>query len=86
MSSLAEEFVTLDKDNHARMKGAIETAMSADFKVEKAPKHDSTVVFSKKPLEFFVREKLTQLVLSRLSLILRPFLMPLKKLRHHRRQ
>ena len=46
MSSLAEEFVTLDKDNHVRMKGAIETAMSADFKVEEAPKHDSTVVFS----------------------------------------
>ena len=58
MSSLAEEFVTLDRDNHARMKGAIETAMSADFKVEEAPKHDSTVVFSKKPLEFFVREKI----------------------------
>lgn len=58
MSSLAEEFVTLDRDNHARMKGAIETAMSADFKVEEEPKHKSNVGFSKKPLEFFVREKI----------------------------
>ena len=58
MSSLAEGFVALDKENHDRMKGAIETAISADFKVEEAPKHDSGVVFSKKPLDFFVREKI----------------------------
>ena len=58
MSSLVEGFVALDKENHDRMKGAIETAISADFKVEEAPKHDSGVVFSKKPLDFFVREKI----------------------------
>ena len=58
MSSLSDEFVTLDRENHARMKGAIKTALSADFKVEEVPKHDSNVGFSKKPLEFFVREKI----------------------------
>ncbi|MGA0371078.1 MAG: FliH/SctL family protein [Paracoccaceae bacterium] len=58
MSNLAEEFVTLDKENHVRMRGAIKTAISADFKVEESPKHDSNAGFSKKSIEFFVREKL----------------------------
>ncbi len=58
MSNLAEEFVTLDKENHVRMRGAIKTAISAYFKVEESPKHDSTAGFSKKSIEFFVREKL----------------------------
>ncbi|MFZ8880834.1 MAG: FliH/SctL family protein [Paracoccaceae bacterium] len=58
MSNLAEEFVTLDKENHVRMRGAIKTAISADFKVEESPKHDATAGFSKKSIEFFVREKL----------------------------
>ena len=58
MSNLAEEFVTLDKENHVRMRGAIKTAISADFKVEDSPKHDSNVGFSKKSIEFFVREKI----------------------------
>ena len=40
------------------MKDAIETAISADFKVEEAPKHDLNAGFSKIPLEFFVREKI----------------------------
>ena len=58
MSNLAEEFVKLDKENHVRMRGAIKTAISADFKVEEAPKHNSNVGFSKKSIEFFVREKI----------------------------
>ena len=58
MSNLAEEFVTLDKENHVRMRGAIKTAISADFKVEEAPKHNHNAAFSKKPIEFFVREKI----------------------------
>ena len=58
MSNLAEEFVTLDKENHVRMQGAIKTAISADFKVEESPKHNTNVSFSKKSIEFFVREKL----------------------------
>ena len=58
MSNLAEEFVTLDKENHVRMRGAIKTAISADFKVEESPKHDSNAGFSKKSIEFFVREKI----------------------------
>ena len=58
MSNLAEEFVTLDKENHVRMRGAIKTAISADFKVEEAPKHNFNAGFSKKSIEFFVREKL----------------------------
>ena len=58
MSSLVEEFAKLDTENHARMKGAIKTALSADFKAEEAPKHDSNQGFSRKPLEFFVREKI----------------------------
>ena len=58
MSNLAEEFATLDKENHVRMRGAIKTAISADFKVEESPKHDSNVGFSKKSIEFFVREKI----------------------------
>lgn len=58
MSNLAEEFVTLDKENHVRMRGAIKTVISADFKVEESPKHDSNAGFSKKSIEFFVREKL----------------------------
>jgi len=58
MSNLAEEFVTLDKENHVRMRGAIKTAINADFKVEESPKHDSNAGFSKKSIEFFVREKL----------------------------
>ena len=58
MSNLAEEFVTLDKENHVRMRGAIKTAISADFKVEESPKHNSSAGFSKKSIEFFVREKL----------------------------
>ncbi len=63
MNSLAEEFVTLDKENHARMQGAIKTAMSADFKTEDEPKHRLGEVFTKKPLEFFVREKIDPSVL-----------------------
>ncbi len=58
MSNLAEEFVTLDKENHVRMRGAIKTAISADFKVEESPKHNSNAGFSKKSIEFFVREKI----------------------------
>ena len=58
MSNLAEEFVTLDKENHVRMRGAIKTAISADFKVEESPKHNSDAGFSKKSIEFFVREKI----------------------------
>lgn len=58
MGSLVEEFVTPDRDNHARVKGAIKTALNADFKAEEAPTHDLNVGFSKKPLEFFVREKI----------------------------
>ena len=58
MSNLAEEFVTLDKENHVRMRGAIKTAINADFKVEESPKHASNAGFSKKSIEFFVREKL----------------------------
>ena len=58
MSNLAEEFVTLDKENHVRMRGAIKTAISADFKVEESPKHNSSAGFSKKSIEFFVREKI----------------------------
>jgi flagellar biosynthesis/type III secretory pathway protein FliH len=58
MSNLAEEFVTLDKENHVRMRGAIKTAINADFKVEESPKHGSNAGFSKKSIEFFVREKL----------------------------
>ena len=58
MSNLAEEFVTLDKENHVRMQGAIKTAISADFKVEESPKHNSNAGFSKKSIEFFVREKI----------------------------
>lgn len=58
MGSIAEEFANPDRDNHTRMKGAIETAITADFKVEEAAKHKSNVKFSKKPLEFFVREKI----------------------------
>jgi flagellar biosynthesis/type III secretory pathway protein FliH len=58
MSNLAEEFVTLDKENHVRMQGAIKTAISADFKVEESPKHNTNVSFSKKSIEFFVREKI----------------------------
>jgi len=58
MSNLAEEFVTLDKENHVRMRGAIKTAISADFKVEESPKHNTNVSFSKKSIEFFVREKI----------------------------
>ncbi|MEK9881168.1 MAG: FliH/SctL family protein [Paracoccaceae bacterium] len=58
MSNLAEEFVTLDKENHVRMRGAIKTAISADFKVEESPKHNSSAGFSRKSIEFFVREKI----------------------------
>ena len=58
MSNLAEGFVTLDKENHVRMRGAIKTAISADFKVEESPKHNSNAGFSKKSIEFFVREKI----------------------------
>ena len=58
MSNLAEEFVTLDKENHVRMRGAIKTAISADFKVEESPKHNSNAGFSRKSIEFFVREKI----------------------------
>ena len=57
MSNLAEEFVTLDKENHVRMRGAIKTAISADFKVEESPKHNSNAGFSKKSIEFLFAKK-----------------------------
>ena len=72
MSSLVEEFVTLDRENHARMKGAIETAMTADFKAEEAPKHDPGVVFSKKPLDFFVREKIDPVSFAKAEATVQP--------------
>lgn len=58
MSVLAEQFSKVDKQNHSRMKGAIEDALAADFKVEEEPKHRQENGFSKKPIEFFVREKI----------------------------
>ena len=58
MTSLAEEFAKLDKDNHVRVQGAIKTAMAADFKSEDEPKHKQGEIFTKKPLEFFVRDKI----------------------------
>ena len=58
MSSLAEEFSKVDKENHSRMQGAIKHALTADFKVEEEPKHRQGNGFSKKPIEFFVREKI----------------------------
>jgi hypothetical protein len=58
MSVLAEQFSKVDKQNHSRMKGAIEDALAADFKVEEEPKHRQENRFSKKPIEFFVREKI----------------------------
>jgi hypothetical protein len=58
MSSLAEEFSRVDKENHSRMQGAIKHALTADFKVEEEPKHRQGNGFSKKPIEFFVREKI----------------------------
>jgi hypothetical protein len=58
MSGLAEQFSKVDKQNHSRMKGAIEDALAADFKVEEEPKHRQENRFSKKPIEFFVREKI----------------------------
>ncbi len=72
MSSLVEEFVTLDRENHARMKGAIETAITADFKVEEAPKHDPGTVFSKKPLDFFVREKIDPISFTKSEATVQP--------------
>jgi hypothetical protein len=58
MSSLAEEFSKVDKANHSRMQGAIKHALAADFKVEEAPKNRQENGFAKKPIEFFVREKI----------------------------
>ena len=58
MSKLAKEFLKVDKENHSRMQGAIRNALAADFKVEEEPKHRQENVFSKKPIEFFVREKI----------------------------
>ena len=58
MSGLTEQFAKVDKQNHSRMKGAIEDALAADFKVEDEPKHRQENGFSKKSIEFFVREKI----------------------------
>ena len=58
MSNLAEEFLNVDKENHSRMQGAIKNALAADFKVEEKPKHRQANGFSKKPIDFFVREKI----------------------------
>ncbi len=58
MSSLTEEFSKVDKENHSRMQGAIKHALLADFKVEQDPKRRQENGFSKKPIEFFVREKI----------------------------
>ena len=58
MSNLAEEFSKVDKENHSRMQGAIKSALLADFKVEEEPKNRQENGFSKKPIEFFVREKI----------------------------
>ena len=58
MSTIAEEFFKVDKETHSRMQGAIKNALLADFKVEEAPKQRKENSFSKKPLEFFVREKI----------------------------
>jgi flagellar biosynthesis/type III secretory pathway protein FliH len=65
MSNLAEEFSKVDKENHSRMQGAIKSALLADFKVEEKPKRRQENGFSKKPIEFFVREKIDPATFNR---------------------
>ncbi|MAI58746.1 MAG: hypothetical protein CML56_07175 [Rhodobacteraceae bacterium] len=58
MSALAEKFREVDEGVHTRVKSAIKTAMQANFVIDDEPHNRKVEGFSKKPIEFFVREKI----------------------------
>ena len=58
MSALAEKFRVVDEGVHTRVKSAIKDAMEANFVIEEEKVNRKVETFSRKSIEFFVREKI----------------------------
>ena len=58
MSALAEKFIEVNEGVHTRVKSAIKNAMDANFVIEEEPVNRKAETFSRKSIDFFVREKI----------------------------